>query len=297
MNADRRRIVRQPRGVPSGTACGRVFSRAAAALCLVAGMLPDRVGGPLRLEGAPPAAVASRSELEQPPPPPVAAPRRTQSRLPPPPLREYKGRRIAQTMHYSGAEWLTRDNREQEERCSLMLANLGVRRGMTLCDMGCGNGFYTLQLARMTGEQGHVYAVDIQPEMLQLLNRRADEQQIRNITPVLGTLTDPRLPRGRIDLILLVDVYHEFSHPEEMLAAMRQALAPGGLCVLVEFRAEDPAVPIKPEHKMSKEQILKEWPPNGFKLVKQFDGLPWQHMMFFARDDDPAFPAAEGAPK
>lgn len=238
---------------------------------------------------------APRGLLGQVPSPPraerAALLQGTNRRPPPPPLREYKGRRIAQTMHYSGAEWLTRDNREQEERCSLMLANLGVRRGMTLCDMGCGNGFYTLQLARMTGEQGHVYAVDIQPEMLQLLNRRADEQHVRNITPVLGTLTDPRLPRGKIDLILLVDVYHEFSHPEEMLSAIRQALAPGGVCVLVEFRAEDPAVPIKPEHKMSKEQILKEWPPNGFKLVKQFDGLPWQHMMFFARDDDPTFPA------
>jgi SAM-dependent methyltransferase len=119
--------------------------------------------------------------------------------------------------------------------------------------------------------------------MLRLLARRADEQKVRNITPVLGTLTDPKLPQGQIDLILLVDVYHEFSHPEPMLAAMRDALAPGGLCALVEFRAEDPNVPIKPEHKMSKEQILKEWPANGFKLVKEFDGLPWQHLMFFER--------------
>jgi ubiquinone/menaquinone biosynthesis C-methylase UbiE len=188
-------------------------------------------------------------------------------------------------MHYLGAEWLTRDNREQEERCSLMLANLGVKRGITICDMGCGNGFYTLKLAQMTGQDGHVYAVDIQPEMLKMLNERADEQSIRNVSPILGTLTDPRLPKGQIDLILLVDVYHEFSHPVQMLAAMRDALAPGGLCALVEFRSEDPNVPIKPEHKMSKAQIMKEWPPNGFKLVKEFNGLPWQHMMFFARDD------------
>src|SRR5262249_48047150 len=95
-------------------------------------------------------------------------------------LREYKGRRIAQTMHYTGAEWLTRDDREQEERCSLMLANLGVKRGMAICDMGCGNGFYTLQMAKMTGDEGHVYAVDVQPEMLRFLNQRADEQGIRN---------------------------------------------------------------------------------------------------------------------
>jgi ubiquinone/menaquinone biosynthesis C-methylase UbiE len=200
-------------------------------------------------------------------------------------LKEYKGRRIAQTMHYLGAEWLTRDNREQEERCSLMLTNLGVKRGMAICDLGCGNGFYSLQLAKMTGEQGRVYAVDIQGEMLKMLKSRAEDEGIRNITPVLSTATDPKLPKGKIDLILLVDVYHEFSHPEAMLAAMRESLSPSGVCALVEFRAEDPNVPIKPEHKMTKEQIMKEWPPNGFKLVKEFGGLPWQHLMFFGRDD------------
>jgi ubiquinone/menaquinone biosynthesis C-methylase UbiE len=137
----------------------------------------------------------------------------------------------------------------------------------------------------MTGDNGHVYAVDVQPEMLKLLNRRADDESVRNVSPILGTLSDPRLPKGKIDLILLVDVYHEFSHPEPMLAAMRDALAPGGLCALVEFRAEDPNVPIKPEHKMTKDQIMKEWPANGFRLVKEFDGLPWQHLMFFGRDE------------
>src|SRR5438045_8638728 len=104
-----------------------------------------------------------------------------QARRPPPGLKEYKGRRIAQTMHYSGAEWLTRDNREQEERCSLMLTNLGVKRGMTICDMGCGNGFYTMQLAKMTGEQGRVDAVDIQGEMLKMLRQRAQDEGRRNL--------------------------------------------------------------------------------------------------------------------
>lgn len=198
---------------------------------------------------------------------------------------QYMGRRIAQTMHFTGAEWLIRENREQEERCSLLLANLGVRRGMTICDMGCGNGFYSLQLAKMTGDKGHVFSVDIQPEMLKLLNQRADAQEIRNISPILGTFINPRLPKGKIDLILLVDVYHEFSDPAAMLTAMRESLAPNGLCALVEYRAEDPNVPIKPEHKMTKEQILKEWPANGFKLAKEFDGLPWQHLMFFGRDE------------
>jgi ubiquinone/menaquinone biosynthesis C-methylase UbiE len=203
----------------------------------------------------------------------------------PEPLTEYKGRFIAQTMHYDGAPWLTRDNREQEERCSLMLANLGIKRGMTICDMGCGNGFYTLKMAKMVGENGHIYGVDIQPEMLKLLNDRADDQAIRNFTPVLGTFIDPRLPKGKFDLILCVDVYHEFSYPEQMLAAMRESLTPKGLMVLVEYRTEDPNVPIKPEHKMSKAQVMKELRPNGFKLVKEYEKLPWQHMLFFGRDE------------
>lgn len=203
----------------------------------------------------------------------------------PPPLEVYKGRRIATTMHYLGAPWLIRENRENEERCSLMLASLGVKQGMTICDMGCGNGFYSVQLARLVGPEGKVLGVDIQPEMLEMLKERAAEAKVDNIEPILGTLVDPKLPAGQVDLILCVDVYHEFSHPEHMLAAMRQSLAPEGLVVLVEFRAEDPEVPIKPLHKMSKAQILKELIPNGFKLVREFDGLPWQHMMFFARDE------------
>jgi ubiquinone/menaquinone biosynthesis C-methylase UbiE len=205
----------------------------------------------------------------------------------PKPLEVYKGRRIAQTMHYLGAEWLIRDTREREERCSIMLAALGVKRGMTICDMGCGNGFYTLQMAKMVGPEGHIYGVDIQPEMLKFLNDRADREGIRNISPVLGTAYDPRLPKCKIDMILCVDVYHEFSFPEQMLHAMRESLSPRGTVVLVEYRGEDPNVPIKPEHKMTKEQILKELIPNGFKVVKQFDKLPWQHMMWFGRSDSP----------
>jgi ubiquinone/menaquinone biosynthesis C-methylase UbiE len=188
-------------------------------------------------------------------------------------------------MHFLGAEWLVRDSREREERCSLMLANLDARLGMTICDMGCGNGFYSIPLAKIVGPTGKILAVDIQPEMLEMLDDRAEAEGIANIVPVLGTVVDPKLPAGEVDLILCVDVYHEFSHPEQMLAAMRQALAPDGLLVLVEFRAEDPEVPIKPEHKMSKEQIMKELVPNGFKLVKEYEQLPWQHMMFFGRSD------------
>ncbi|MCH5373271.1 MAG: class I SAM-dependent methyltransferase [Planctomycetes bacterium] len=205
----------------------------------------------------------------------------------PAPLTQYKGRRIAQTMHYRGAPWLTRDNREQQERCSLMLTNLGLKPGMTVCDMGCGNGFYSVQMAKMVGPQGRVLAVDVQPQMLEMLEDRAAEASVENIQPILGQLYDPKLPEGEVDLILLVDVYHEFSHPEQMLAAMRRSLAPGGQVVLLEYREEDPNVPIKPLHKMSKKQIMKEFTPNGFKLVKEFDRLPWQHMMFFERDERP----------
>jgi cyclopropane fatty-acyl-phospholipid synthase-like methyltransferase len=206
----------------------------------------------------------------------------------PAPLTSYRGRQIADTMHSSGASWLIRENREQEERCSLLLTNLGVQAGMTVCDMGCGNGFYALKLARMVGPRGRVLAVDVQPEMLTLLKRRAAEEKLTNIEPILGRPYDPRLPQGQVDVLLLVDVYHEFSHPAHMLAAMRAALSPKGVIALVEYRAEDPQVPIKPLHKMSKRQIMNEFPPAGFRLVREFTGLPWQHLLFFAADTSDA---------
>ena len=206
----------------------------------------------------------------------------------PEPLQVYKGRQIARTMHYTGAEWLIRENRESEERCSVMLANLGIKRGMTVCDMGCGNGFYSLQLAKMVGPKGRVLAVDVQPQMLLMLRQRAEKAGIDNITPILGSFHNPRLPTGTIDLVLMVDVYHEFSHPEHMLAAMHAGLKPDGLIALLEYREEDPKVPIKPLHKMSKQQVMLEYEPNGFKLVKEFEKLPWQHMMFFGKDDNAA---------
>jgi ubiquinone/menaquinone biosynthesis C-methylase UbiE len=205
----------------------------------------------------------------------------------PPPLATYMGRRIAQTMHYRGAPWLIRDNRENQERCSLMLANLGATPGMTVCDMGCGNGFYALQMAKMVGKEGTVLGVDIQPEMLKLLNERAKKAGITNIKPILGTVADPKLPKGEVDIILCADVYHEFSYPEQMLAAMRAALSPTGVVVMLEFREEDPRVPIKPLHKMSKAQVNKELTANGFKLVKEYDKLPWQHMMFYGKGTVP----------
>ncbi len=199
----------------------------------------------------------------------------------PPPRTEYFGRRIAQTMHYTGAPWLVRESREREEEPKKLLDALAIKPGQTVCDMGCGNGFYTLRIARRLGERGTVYAVDIQQEMLDGLMRRAERQAIHNIRPIHGSPSDPRLPAGTIDLVLMIDVYHEFSHPQRMLSAIRKSLKPSGRIVLVEFRAEDPNVPIKPLHKMSKQQILKEILPNGFRLDHQFDGLPWQHVMVF----------------
>lgn len=208
--------------------------------------------------------------------------------LTPPGLEVYLGRRIAQTMHYSGAPWLLRESREREEGTRLMLEHLGVKPGMTICDVGCGNGFYALQLAKLVGPEGRIIGVDIQPEMLEMLKNRAERAGVENLAPVLGSLTDPHLEPGSVDLALLVDVYHEFDHPEQMLAGLRGALAPGGRMVLAEFRAEDPDVPIKPEHKMSKAQVCTEMQANGFRLAKSFEGLPWQHLLTFVADDQPA---------
>lgn len=213
----------------------------------------------------------------------------------PPPLLVYQGRTIAQTMHFTGADWLVRESRQREEDCETMLKELQLRAGMTVCDLGCGNGFYTRKLAELVGPQGVVYAVDIQPEMLHLLqleNIDAGQTQVR---PILGTLTAPGLPPASCDRILCVDVYHEFSHPLHMLAAIRAALKPDGLLILVEFREEDPEVPIKPLHKMSKSQVLRELGPNGFNLAREFDGLPWQHMMCFGTglNRSPSAPARE----
>jgi ubiquinone/menaquinone biosynthesis C-methylase UbiE len=206
----------------------------------------------------------------------------------PPPATHHCGREIAQTMHFSGAPWLVRDSRQREEDCKLLLEALDVRPGQTVCDLGCGNGFYTVELARRVGPTGTVYAIDIQPEMLRMLAERAAAERLANIRPVLGTAIDPRLPAGTIDLVVCVDVYHEFSHPEAMLARIRASLAPGGRLVLAEFRGEDPAVPIKPLHKMTKAQVRMELEPAGFAVAREFDRLPWQHLMFFRADGPPA---------
>jgi ubiquinone/menaquinone biosynthesis C-methylase UbiE len=211
----------------------------------------------------------------------------------PPELTEYMGRTIARTMHWTGAEWLLRETREQEENAALMLKQLRIEPGWTICDLGSGNGYHALQMAEMTGDKGTILAVDIQPEMLTMLKARAEGRGIRNIKTILGEPWDPKVPDASCDLILLVDVYHEFGHPEHMLKAMHKALKPDGLVALVEFRTEDPKVPIKPEHKMSRAQIFREWQPAGFAVEREFHGLPWQHLVFLRKakpDEKPVEP-------
>lgn len=213
---------------------------------------------------------------------PQAYPQQAEGKLPPP-RDEYQGRSIAQTMSYHGAPWLIRETRDEEENPRKLIDALQVKKGQTVADVGCGNGFYSLQLAKLVGPKGRVLAVDIQPEMLELLRQRADEAGIHNIQPILSSQADPKLPAGEVDLILLVDVYHEFSYPRRMLQAMRASLSHDGRIALAEYRMEDPTVPIKLLHKMTKQQIRKEYNANGLKLVREYDGLPWQHLMFFGR--------------
>src|SRR5262245_8632180 len=196
---------------------------------------------------------------------------------------EYKGRRIAQVMGAAGADWLTREDREKFEQPEKVLDALDIRPGMTIADVGAGNGYFTIRLARRVKENGRVLAVDIQQEMLDLLRDNRDRANLKNIELVLGTPTDPRLPSGTADLALLVDVYHEFQKPEEMVAGIRTALKPNGVLVLVEYRGEDPSVPIKPEHKMTVAQVLGEIEPMGFRLRKKLDFLPWQHIFIFEK--------------
>ncbi|MCB9887525.1 MAG: methyltransferase domain-containing protein [Planctomycetes bacterium] len=193
----------------------------------------------------------------------------------------FLGREIAQTMHWTGAPWLLRQTREQEENGELLRRWLDVRPGQGGCDLGCGNGYHTLPLAEAVGEGGVVYAVDLQPQMLALLRQRGAARELTNLRFVEATVSDPRLPPASCDLVLMVDVYHELSHPVSVMTAVRRALRPGGRVVLVEFRAEDEEVPIKPEHKMTKAQVVLEMATHGFDLADEFDGLPWQNAMAF----------------
>ncbi|MCX6596433.1 MAG: methyltransferase domain-containing protein [Acidobacteria bacterium] len=193
------------------------------------------------------------------------------------------GRRIAGVMGFGGAEWLERSEREIEEMPDTALTSIGVKEGMTVADVGAGSGYFTVRLSRKVGAAGKVYANDIQPEMLRLLRQRLAKAQFTNIETVLGTEADPKLPAKSQDLILMVDVYHEFAQPQKMLRKLREALKDDGRLVLLEYRKEDPWVPIRPEHKMSVAEAKLEVEDEGFLLDSVKKDLPRQHILIFKK--------------
>ena len=193
------------------------------------------------------------------------------------------GRQIAGVMGVQGADWLNRPEREKEENPEGALDAIGIRPGMIVADVGAGTGYMSLRMARRVGPIGKVYANDLQPEMLRRLRENAAKAGINNVETVLGAEDDPKLPAGRIDLVLLVDVYHEFSQPQKMIDRIRDALAPGGRLVLLEYRKEDPNVPILPEHKMSVAQVKAEIEPEGFVLSQVIETLPRQHILILTK--------------
>jgi SAM-dependent methyltransferase len=193
------------------------------------------------------------------------------------------GRRFAPVMGYQGADWLDREERVQEEEPDTALDAIKIDKGATVADVGAGSGYMTVKLARRVGPAGKVYANDIQPQMLLLLRQRLAREKLTNVETVLGTNDDPKLPASAIDLILMVDVYHELQQPQAMLRHMRDALKPGGRLVLLEYRKEDPAIPIRPEHKMSVAEARLEVEAEGFTLSRVDEALPRQHILIFTR--------------
>jgi predicted methyltransferase len=191
------------------------------------------------------------------------------------------GRRYALTMSVEGADWLDRSERDLEEDPDRAIDVLRIEKGSTVADVGAGSGYMTVKLSKKVGAQGKVYANDIQQGMLDLLGRRLTKAKITNVTMVLGTQDDPKLPAEAIDLVLMVDVYHELSQPQAMLRQIRASLKPTGRLVLLEYRKEDPSIPIKPEHKMSVADAKLEVEAEGFKLTRTNEDLPRQHVLIF----------------
>jgi len=193
------------------------------------------------------------------------------------------GRRYAQTMGVEGAEWLDRTERDQEEEPDRAVDILKLQKGATVADIGAGSGYVTERLSKKVGPMGRVYATDIQQGMIDLIGKRIAKRKLTNVTPVLSTQDDPRLPLDAIDLAIMVDVYHELSQPQLMLRHIKASLRPGGRLVLVEYRKEDPNIPIRPEHKMSVAEAKLEVEAEGFKLTQTNEDLPRQHVLIFTR--------------
>ena len=195
----------------------------------------------------------------------------------------YMGREISHVMGHLAAGWLERPEREQEERVSLLVEALNLKVGDKIADIGAGTGYIARQIAVLVGSKGVVYGVDVQPEMVKLLTDNMKQYHITNVKGILGKIDDPNLPINSIDLAIMVDVYHEFSHPYEMIRSICKSLKLGGRLVFVEYRLEDPSVPIKRLHKMSELQVLKEASPHPLEWVETIHTLPRQHIIIFKR--------------
>lgn len=196
----------------------------------------------------------------------------------------YMGREISFVMGHQAAEWLNRPGRIQEEMPDEVVANMNLEPDAVVADIGAGSGYFSFRIAKVV-PQGKVMAVDIQPEMLQLIAERMEAENVSNIERVLGAVDDPNLPAESIDAALMVDAYHEFSHPFEMIDGINRALKPGGRIFLLEYRGEDASVPIRPLHKMTEVQAVKEMSVFGLEWTDTLDFLPWQHMMIFTKPE------------
>ena len=194
----------------------------------------------------------------------------------------YQGRDIAQVMGHQGAGWLERSGRQEEERTDLLIDALDLQPDDVVADIGAGSGYFTFRISPRV-PQGKVLAVDIQPEMLEMIRQKQQDEGGSNVQTILGTVDNPQLPSDSVDWVLLVDAYHEFSHPYEMMRDVADALAPGGRVALVEYREEDPSVMIKPRHKMTEAQAVREMKAVGLELLENKDVLPQQHMMIFGQ--------------
>ena len=195
----------------------------------------------------------------------------------------YMGREIAYIMGFQGINWLERSEREKEEDVSTLIKNMKIKTNDTIADIGAGSGYHVFKMAPLA-ENGLVYAVDIQPEMVETIELKKRSKRMSNIETVLGSEKSINLPRNSLDKILLVDVYHEFSYPIELVKSIKNALKPNGQLFLIEYRGEDLTVPIKKIHKMTEKQSIKEMEAAGFRLKENIDNLPWQHCMIFEKN-------------